>query len=457
LRLLLSRMSALPFAGKLAGHVIAPWLMAETVALRDASVAAAARRPRRLVFLLSDNVIDFDTYLPIAMELKQARPEFDIRFVTFSRANHDFILANPTLIAGLAKCGELILIDRAGNAMTRRLRTLAAFARIAGWLVARPGGTLFHGRQFSERPYAMLYLLNRVLRGKGYLLLRVRQPDDGIKVNILPRFNVPMGKSSWVERWFGRDHDGMIVYHRNQERYIHTLNQFGRVDIMPRLTAGLPNLWPQWQMLVEREIERERHALAADGLNVDEIYTLLAPKSFSSRYLRMADSTERVFRNILESLRRMRPGATLLIRPHPRAFKEPWFEKAVAELGDPGVRISLTHPDVLVALSRRVIAPNTSTIMFVVDRGRFIDCTDYADEHFAVHGRMSQCHGYDTAYLDPNDPDLDRSLASLLDDTQWPVDASMTARRHALIDGNPHGSDAILDWIEIGPNPQALR
>ena len=65
----------------------------------------AAGKGRRLVFLLSDHVIDFDTYLPIAMALKRARPDFDIRFVTFSRDNYDFICANPTLVAGLEQCG----------------------------------------------------------------------------------------------------------------------------------------------------------------------------------------------------------------------------------------------------------------------------------------------------------------------------------------------------------------
>ena len=452
LRLLLSKASALPFAGNFLGRLIAPWLMAETVAVKNAEAASAKRSRRRLVLPLSDNVIDFDSYLPIAMALKRARPEFDIRFVTFSRENYDFILANPTLVAGLKQSGSLFLFDRAGNAITRRLRTLCAFARLAAWLAARPGSVLFNGRQFSELPYAVLYVLNRVLGGKGYLLLRVRQPDDGIKVNILPRFTVPEGPASFIERWFGRDHDGMIVYHRNQERYIQTLNQFGRVGTVPRLTTGLPNLWPEWQTLIDREIERERRALAADGLDVDEIYTLLAPKSFSSRYLRTADSGEQVFRKVLLALRQIRPNATLLIRPHPRAFREPWFEQAVADLGDGRVRISLTHPDVLVALSRRVIAPNTSTIMFVVDRGRFIDCTDYADEHFAVHGRVSQCHGYDTVYLDPNSADLKRSLAPLLDDAQWPRGPEMTARRHALIDGNPYGRDALLEWIESGPS-----
>jgi hypothetical protein len=417
----------------------------------ETATAAKGRRPRRLVFLLSDHVIDFDSYLPVAIALKKARPEFDIRFVTLSRNNHDFILANPTLVAGLAQCGDLVLLDRAGNTLVRRLRTLLAFGRIAGWLASRPGAILFNGRQFSEGPYAALYLLNRLLGGRGYLLLRVRQPDDGIKVNILPRFTVPEGRASAVERWTGRDHDGMIVYHRNQERYIHTLNQFGRVGTVPRLTVGLPNLWPEWRALIEREIVRERHALAAAGLDVDEIYTLLAPKSFSSRYLRTSDSAERVFRDVLQALRRIRPRVTLLIRPHPRAFKEPWFEQAVAELGDPLVRISLTHPDVLIALSRRVIAPNTSTIMFVADRGRFIDCTDYAEEHFAVHGRVSQCHGYDTVYLDPNGADLDGELSELLDDGTWPRDAAMTARRRALVDTNPYGRDALLEWIERGP------
>lgn len=45
------------------------------------------------------------------MALKEARPGWRIRFVTFERANHDFILKNPTLMEGLQRCGELVLLD----------------------------------------------------------------------------------------------------------------------------------------------------------------------------------------------------------------------------------------------------------------------------------------------------------------------------------------------------------
>jgi hypothetical protein len=427
----------------------------------DHASPTAASRParsgRRLVFLLSDHVIDFDSYLPVALALKRERPDLDIRFVTMSRDNYEFIHANPALAAGLAAAGTLHLFDRRSGGATRRLRAALAFARVAALLVARPGTVLFHGRQFSEFPYDLLYLLNRALRGRGYLMLRVRQPDDGIKVNLLRRFAVPPGRASRVERLFGRDHDGMIVYHDQQERYVHTLNQFGRIGTVPRLALGLPNLWPEWRALIAGEVARERARLAEEGLDTSEVYTLLAPKSSSSAHLRSADSGERAFRRALAALRRHRPQATLLVRPHPRAYREPWLAKAFAELGGPRVRLTLAHPDALIALSRRIIAPNTSTIMLVADCGRFIDCTDYGEEHFRSLGRVSQCHGFDTVWVDPNSETFETELVRYLDDAAWPAGPEMTARRRSLTGANRRGLGDLLAWIEAGPPAPAER
>ena len=161
----------------------------------------------------------------------------------------------------------------------------------------------------------------------------------------------------------------MIVYHRNQERYIGTLNRYRtRLDTMPRLTIGLPNLWPEWQV-VDRSRDRtgtKRRFAARDSMSTKYIHCWRRNLSVRATCADGFGGTE-FSEAILHALRGLRPKATLLIRPHPRAFREHWFEQAIAELGDARVRVSLVHPDALVALSRRVIAPNTSTIMF---RGR---------------------------------------------------------------------------------------
>lgn len=449
LRLFLGKVSAVPFAGKLAARVIAPWLMAETIAVKDMVSASAARPSRQFVFLLSDHVIDFDTYLPVAVALKRARPEFDIRFVTFSRDNHDFILANPTLVAGLRQSGELILLDRAaGNRLLRQLRTLGVFLRIAAWLGMRPGSVLFHGRQFSEGPYAILYLLNRLLGGKGILLARSRQPDAGIKTNILPRFqnNSAEGIASRVARFIGRDHDGFIHYHDAQDLYLRTLRQWGRIDIDGATRMGLPNLLPEWQSLLDKEMTQARRQLREEGFNADEIYAVFAPKSFSSKYLRLPDSGERSFRMAIEALKALRPDATILVRPHPRAMNEPWLVEAIRDIAHPRLKMTLLHPELLCALARRTIAPNNTTTMMIAAEGRYIDCTDYAADHYETLGERSLCDGYNCIFVNPSKADFVQRFAAALQDDAW--NASLSQERDELIRRNPPRLDLLLDVIE---------
>lgn len=127
------------------------------------------------------------------------------------------------------------------------------------------------------------------------------------------------------------------------------------------------------------------------------------------------------------------------------------MDKAIAELGDDhSVRVTLLHPDVLVALAHRVITPNTTTIMMINDCGRYIDCTDYPASHYEALGERSQCDGYDTVFVNPTGDAFEARFAAALDDATWPSDPAMSAKRDRLIAANPPRLEALLAWIEQG-------
>ncbi|KAB2878319.1 MAG: class I SAM-dependent methyltransferase [Pseudorhodoplanes sp.] len=451
LRILLGRMARLPLAGPLVAQLVAPWLMAETVA-RRANVAQAAANGRRVVFLLSDQLIDFDSYLPAAMALKRLRPDFDIRFVTFSGKNHDFILANPTLKKGLDRCGALHVFDRTRkNRIAGPCNQPRGDARKSERHAGRPGSTVIHGRQFSEFPYAILYVVNRLVGGRGIVLVRSRQPDEGVKVNIMPRFESLISSSeghvSWLERLLGRDHDGFFHYHDRQDTYLKTMQRWGRVDLARAHRIGLPNLLPEWRALIDEEVAQARASLRAQGMDSENVYAVFAPKSFSSNFLRVADSAERSFIQAVETLRALRPQASILVRPHPRAVNEKWFKEAMAALAAPAVQLSFLHPEVLCALASRIVIPNTTTTIFVSPVGRFIDCTDYHQKHYDEAGERSQSDGYNTVFVNPARADFRERFAEALDEGPW-RDPSLSRQRDEFLLRNPPAMGRLLDCIE---------
>lgn len=452
LRILLGRLARLPIAGPLVVRFVAPWLMAETVARRERNATAIAGTGRRLVFLLSDQLIDFDSYLPTAMALKQMRPDLDIRFVTFSQKNHDFILANPTLKKGLDRCGALHAFDRTRKNRIAGPLTLAfGFAAIAGWLAARPGSVLIHGRQFSEFPFVLLYAVCRLTGGKGIVLVRSRQPDEGVKNNIMPRFesliSASQGNISLTERLLGRDNDAFVYYHDSQDTYLKTMQRWGRVDLARAIRLGMPNLLPQWRALVEDEVRSARADLAREGLNADEIYAVFAPKSFSSKFLRAADSAEQSFIRAVDALKTLRPGATVLVRPHPRAVGEQWFKDAIAALAHPRLKVSFLHPEVLCALAVCTIVPNTTTTIFVSPVGRFVDCTDYHPRHYEEFGERSQSDGFNTIFVNPTRADFLERFAAALDENVW-RDQHLARKRDDFLHRNPPAIERLLACME---------
>jgi hypothetical protein len=416
---------------------------------------------RKIIFLLSSVLNDFDSYLPLAMALRQERPNWEFEFITFDRKNFEFININQTLMEAITAAGlTLTLLDSKGRSHVRwrnRLNGIWAFLQLYLKIVAAsPRAILVHGRQFTELPYAVGYILTRLLGGTGLLLMRGRQPNDTIKLAIRKRFDVPEAGPSWLERLVGRDADALICFHDHQDLAVKSLHRYGRTSPLRKLVIGLPNLWRPWRDFIAQATEKSRADLAAAGLNTDEVYTVLAPKSISSRYMRTTNAGQDVFLNVLNILLRRRPQATILVRPHPRAVGEQWYLDTMTQLGTDRVKTTLLHPDVLIRLSHRVIAPNTSTLMTVSDTGRFIDCTDYPLDHYEALGQTSICDGYGVVFVNPADQDFEDNLIRMLDDAAWPLGDHMTARRKIICDNNPPGPDRFLALVENQPYPPAL-
>lgn len=407
---------------------------------------------KRVVFLLAPRLIDFDSYLPVAMGLNAIRPDWDFRFVTFSRENADYIRRNTTLMAGLEQCATLHCFSATepGGWLARQGRRLRFFATLAGWILSARRPVLFCGRPFSTPPYALWYFISRLRGGRGFVLFKGRATDDNVQLVGRERLaNLPQSSRSLFAPLAGPHYDGLIHYHDQQEMHFYGLRLYGKVSHDRRLKLGLPTLAPPWQRFIEEQAEIERRRLATEGHDLSQdVFAFFPSKAASHRYLRTPTSPADSFRLVMKTLRALKPRALILLRLHPIAQREPFVLDTLAEMADPHIVISLAHPEVLIALSRRVIVNSPTNIQTTSCSGRFIDCTDYSDRHYAELGEVSLTEGYGTVFVKPTGDDFAERLERAIGDDALYEAPAVNAKRQALMDANPPNFDALIRWME---------
>ncbi|MHA1538362.1 MAG: hypothetical protein ACTSUD_12465 [Alphaproteobacteria bacterium] len=427
-----------------------------TAGRKDRSARAAAGGRRELLFLLSPRIVSFDTFLPVAMQIAASRPGWRLRFISFDRKSFEAIGRNTTLIAGLERCGTLHFIGNPPGAgpIARARRRAMGMAKLAFWIVRARRPVVFSSRPFTDTAYAILYLLARARGGNGYLLWKNRSPDEVHRIMFQVREPPQPRPLPWLARRLSRHQDAIIHYHDQQPETLGMSAVFGRIDDVPRIRIGLPHLFAAWQELVTEQVAAERKNLTRDGVDPDgEIYTIFAAKPGSGANLGTPGSIERVFEAVLSALRRLRPGASILIRAHPAAVDAAYIQKGLAE-GGGQVRLSFAHPEVVAQLSRRCIANNPTNVLFAGFPGNFIDCSEYPDLHFAQVGEVSLAHGYGPIYIDPRKPDFEGRLAQALADDAPFRAAGIRGKLDRMVADNPVNMEALLDLLG-GPGDRA--
>ncbi len=406
-------------------------------------------RSRNFIFFLSPRFVDFDTYLPMAMELAMGHPEWRLRFAVFNKQNYQAILANQTMMAGLDRCGSLHFLGSGRKGVVGKiLSRMKGLALVSWWILRHGRPALFSSRAFSNSPYTLFYALARLRGGNGYLLWKRRSTDEVHRIMFQVREAPEKQPVSFLARMLGRDQDAVIHYHDQQKETLDQAASFGRIHDVPWLRIGMPHHFPAWRRFIDEQIEVERTRLALDGVPRDaEIYTLFAAKSGSGANLGLPGAIERSFGTIVTALTRLRPHAILLIRAHPQAMDEPYIAETVASLG-PKAHLSFAHPEVLLALSRRCIANNPTNVLFTGFHGKSIDCSEYPEFHFKEHGEVSLAHGYGPLYINPLAKDFDMQLARALEDDSLFEAPELTEKRDRLHRNNPPRFEALLSLLE---------
>ena len=419
---------------------------------------APTEEARLIVFFVSPRIIDFDTYLPTAMALKAAHPEWDIRFVTFSKENYDYIQRGSMHVAALEHSGTLFYLgsEEKTGALPKVIQRIRVFFTICGWIMRRRRPVLFLGVPYSTMPYVLWYALARLKRGNGYMLWKIRSPDKcHHRVRQVRRTPPAVRSPSVLTFLLRRQCDGLIHYHDDQEENIAWASSYGKFDNVPRIKIGMPHYFAQWRSFMEAEVDRERARLQDEGIGQDaEIYAMFPAKPLSSETLREPGSIEMPFAKTISAISRLRPKAIILVRPHPLAQNEPYVLDAIERVGRDRARLYFGHPEAMIALSRRAIFNNPTNILFSCYSGRLIDVSDYAEEHFSEFGEVSLAHGYGAVYVNPRGDNFESRLATALERDEMFDKPELTAARECLLRNSPADVRPLLSFLQSDSSPR---
>jgi hypothetical protein len=408
---------------------------------------------RSVTFFLSPRLIDLDSYLPVAMELKAERPNWDIRFVCFNEMNLPTIEKNDSIRDGIKQCGEVVFAGaRKEGWLSRVVGPLWSFLRICAPILTGRGPLVFNSRPFSFFPYDVIALLARLRGGLVILLCKNRSPDSVHELTFALRELPPQLTASLIARVVARrDADLVLHYHDEQDALITEAGRYGRSEGVPRLAVGMPHRLPRWRDWIERELARERDALTRDGVLATDarVFGIFAAKPGSSDSLGVPGAVARSFEVLIQVLLRRFPEATILVRAHPMAVGAAYIRDAIAMSGG-RIRLTFMHPEVLISLSHRVFANNPTNIFFHGFGGCLIDVSEYPDIHFDRRGEVSLADGLGPVYVDPRRPDFEEKIVDLVRD-----DGHFSAGDHdgairALIERNPATIEPFLRWVEDG-------
>lgn len=405
---------------------------------------------QRVFFFLTDRLNAVDTYVPVALEIRDKRPDWEIRFISFSAVGSDFLTRNKSLYEAMTECGDLYVYDLQGGGRLRRILTrLRLLVGLGSAILTSRKPALLMGQRFSQFPYSLFYLMARLRGGVGGRLAKGRSTDDIIQPDAMKRImSMPQGRPSRTERLFGRDMDLNILYHRWQVHSNYSIGCIGFEDKFETVYLGLPQGSPLWIERIDRDTARYAEELKQSGIELGaKRFTIFPAKPDADLNLCGKGATERTFAAILQHLKKHHPDATVFVRLHPIAQHVPYFAEIMKAVDHTGLIVSLAHPEVLINLSERIVVNGPTNILGTSFVGKFIDVADYSDADREARGPISLAHGYGTIFVDPRHPDFETEFERALTDDGVFADDAVFAKRKQLIDENPLRMEALLSRL----------
>lgn len=405
---------------------------------------------QKAIFFLGPRLIDFDTLLPFALVLKDIFPKLEIMFISFSKSHYEYLEKNVTLIEGVNRCGKLYCfpIQNDQSKVLTLLKVLLSNITLSYWILISKKPLLFSSKAYKSGVFARCYLLSKIKSGRSFLVTPTRLIESCMLPEQIKEFEkkIPGATPTWINKIFGRNTDGIIYFHDEQELFTKICITEPLDEQHRYLCAGLLTTHKLWRNLIDDESNKALELFSANSKSKDmKIYTVYTGKSMQSRWLKTNDSIKTSFESVVDALIKIEPNAIILVRPHPAGMDEEFIKKIFKKYASVDIRIDLSHPDVQATISNRIIFTAPTNIMSTNYCGNRIDCIDYSDESLSEFNFDSPYSSYGVMYADPSSKEFFRVFERLIKDRTLYDDELMN---NVFFKRNQPESEKIKKYLE---------
>lgn len=304
-----------------------------------------------------------DVLIPLAMELREQYPNLRLTLIYFDQPLYQQLMVNPVLLDALRSMGRAYLIP--GNVLGKVFPPL--IVKLVHWLLAVP---LILSLSLSRRSLFMvygemagwqnriIYLLNKINGGKTYTHMgAISSYNECLRRHFDEDLRPRNPKSKTCKNIRRKNTaDGLLIYHPVNINYLKLLG-FSNFKIV-----GYPILFNKFKEYIALctgdYVARE---LGLDSPPEKHECTTVFINKYWGKWASKDDNwAMEAFRAVVHCIRKHKPDAWILTRPHPMLTGERLEQFRIYAGGDKIVFTNL-HPSVLALSSAYVIAIAQST------------------------------------------------------------------------------------------------
>lgn len=384
--------------------------------------------------------IELDTFLPIAIELKNQNKNFDIRFFIIND-EFDSIKKSSTLNNLLKKFQYSFKVKKFKNKFFQLISYNIEKIKVYLWLKRKKKSIVFFpSLAWADNTKSINFFLKK-LKSKKIFLFKSRHVDDEVivKDKSVRTHYVPKNTLNFF--------DYFIYYHNLQIDHLNQIKQILSKNTLSKLVKiGLPRLFPSWKKIIQIESKKELHNIRKKFKNFTNIYSIIGITSMDLRT--MKSSKKKNFNNIsnlLEIIKEIDPKSIILYKPHPRDKNVQLIFEKFKDINFNRFDFTYMHADVLSLISRRVFFIKPNNILTNIIKSFKIDYTDYSK--FKENKDFFIGKGYGVIKFDPNKISK-KKLLNLFDDSYClKNNKNLFIQENKLIAQNPPKINKLINLI----------
>ena len=395
--------------------------------------------------------IELDTFLPVAIELKNQNKNFDIRFFIIND-EFDSIKKSSTLNNLLKKFQYSFKVKKFKNNFFQLISYNIEKIKIYLWLKRKKKSIVFFPSLAWSDNKSINFFLKK-FKSKKIFLFKNRQVDDEVivKSKSIRKMYVPKNTLNFF--------DYFIYYHNLQIDYLNKIKQILSKNTLSKLVKiGLPRLFPSWKKIIQIESKKELYNIRKKFKNFTNIYSIIGITSFD---LTTIKSTKKEYfnniSNLLEIIKKIDPKSIILYKPHPRDKNIQLIFEKFKDIIFNRFDFTYMHADVLSLISKRIFFIKPNNILTNIIKSFKIDYTDYSkfkeNKDFFDYSKFKENKdffigkGYGVIKFDPNKISK-KKLLNLFDDSYClKNNKNLFIQENKLIAQNPPKINKLINLI----------